>query len=301
MKIMKRNSTGTVVVGEIARKEFVASPVVRAIVSGNHAAVDTTTGTEIAPHKDPLMFAPKLTSVKEGQITLSGELGQKIEQILADSELTGKERLTKIYKVGVKAREIGRGDVEVYNLWVQVRQIQKGLINRDEFRHESVDADAFEHWSAQFIAGFNSKPGKKGGGAVKPYRLTVTIQRKDHLGRELPADVNVADFETFGKAEHAGMRWWVLKSETTEHTGMEVVIDTVDIEATAANLAAGGTGKVFNEKLRFCMTRDMAASMYEKQRRRADAGPATPGKPKGGGRLSFGVKVKEYRATFSGG
>lgn len=319
MKVIKRTATGTVTMGELLAAKGMTATVpaftpalpsaavptvaVRDILTGKHAAMETASVPKVAAtvevfiptqnRVDPLCSVP-LPAITDGSVKLSGELGGKIEKILASSELTDKQRFDKVYKIGVKAREAGRGEVEVYNLWVQVRQIQRGLRDSAEMNfREFVDMDPMEHWSAQFIAGFNSRAGTKGGGGLKPYRLTVQIPGE--------SEPHVSDFDNFGKAEHAAMRWWVLKSETTEHAGMTVVIDTVDVEATIAHVAGGGKGRVYRDSLRFNMTKDLAASMYEKQRRRADAGPSMQSKPKNAGKLSYGMKCKEYRATFSGG
>lgn len=212
------------------------------------------------------------------------------------------------FALGKLARDIGSGDPDVQAALSKARtdQAQSRVTFFD-------DTDLFNRWSTYFWGGFTARRTQHGEGPCLPYRLAVTIvsPRDGKSGGDI--EEHAASYATFGAAEHSAMRWWVLKSETGQHGNMRVEITRLETETIGGRRALV---KVPNEEGKmvpvvskrrdgsddvFVITKQSAAARYENVRRCAERKPTMFAPKTSGKTLGFGVKVKNYVATFSGG
>lgn len=186
----------------------------------------------------------------------------------------------KIQRIGKEARAL-MPDADCDAMFCRAKETQRAL-----------DSDsASSHWSAAFITGWIQKTNQKTGSAPKGYRLVVDIPASPNGDRE--AVHHEQTYPTSVAAEWAAVRWMTVKSDI----GHLVVcrIETLDLETPREK----GQKPAAIESLSYVLTYVRARELMGHVERRLKRPPVILEKKTKGG--PFGVKVKNYVATFSGG
>lgn len=283
--------------------------VVSAILAGNHAAVPVavpkallaapTAEQKAAPKK--AKRTKKQTTNIEAHVAEGASTGQALAVALftASQIVDVEERTKKCFSLGKKAKQIGTADPDVQAALQAAQKNQIESIPATESEFLDTQAIIFDSWGAAFMGGFMAKVATKGEATPKGYLLKVSIPEYKNGIDKVEAVEKTQKFEKFGDAERAANRWWVVKSEQSDHARMSVVIETLDLEASEA---AGED--VCIPGLTYVVTREAAAAKMETQRRRekAEAALASKGKPQSVSLNRYDVgKCKETRVTFSRG
>lgn len=245
---------------------------------------------QIAP-KPKKEKVEKVRAEKSRDMYPGEELSYKLNQLIEDSENAKAEgtsesddqkaRDRKIQKIGREARAL-MPDADCDAMFHRAKSAQRDL-----------DSDsASTHWSAAFITGWVQKKVLKSGDNVpKVYRLVVDIPGSPDGSRE--AEHHEQSYETSLAAEWAAVRWMTVKTDI----GHLVVcrIETLDRET----MGIPGQKPVAIESLSYVLTYERARLLMSNVDRRLKRPPVIWEKKTKGG--PFGVKVKNYVATFSGG
>lgn len=275
--------------------------IVSAILAGNHMAVPTSIPKGLRPETPKKARKKKDGSASaniDANVADDASAGQKLSvRLFTASQIADvEERTKKCFALGKLAKKIGSGDPDVQAALQAAKKNQVDSIPDTESEHLDTQGVIFDTWGAAFVGGFTAKVNAKGEATAKPYLLRVTIPEYRNGIDKVAAVCKEQTYGTFGEAERAANRWWVVKTEAGEHNnGMTVTIETLDLDATEAC-----DEYITIPSLTYVVTREAAASKMEAQRRRekAEAALAGKGKPRS---LSFGTKVKETRVTFSRG
>lgn len=218
----------------------------------------------------------------------------KLDEAIALTDVS--KRSKKCFDLGKAAWDLGPADPEVMIAFERARKDQLSYRAEGDRSATEGSDEAFYSWSAAFIAGYNAPVSAKGTPTPKPYLLTVVIpgERAELKSDSTETEEYRARFESFGDAFRAAVRWYNLKS-TVAHR-MVVTIDQIDLSVPVEK----GQPLPIIEKLKYNVTLLEARSASLMQTKREKKGPVVF-IPKAKGKLSFGVKVKESRCSFSHG